>query len=81
MARERCRFRAWCMNLPIEAPSDALPKSMAQEVQTIRRWDGLEPVAGATGGLERGRSGGGRWRVRRGRRKGIEGKVGAEGHR
>ena len=25
------------------------PKSMPQEVQTIRRWDGLEPVAGATG--------------------------------
>ena len=80
MARERsllCRFRIWCMNLPIEAPSDALPKSMLQEVQTIHRWDGLEPVAGATGDWSGGKavelgeeSGGGE------RRKG-----GAEGRR
>ena len=25
--------------VPIEAPSNALPKSKLQEVQTIRRWD------------------------------------------
>jgi hypothetical protein len=69
-----CRFRTWCMNLPIEAPSDALPKSMLQEVQTIRRWDGLEPVAGATGDWSGGEavelseeSGGGEGRGSRGR--------------
>jgi hypothetical protein len=41
------------MNLPMEAPSDALPKSMLQEVQTIRRWDGR-----IEGLLEQERSGG-----------------------
>ena len=33
----------------MEAPSDALPNSMLQEVQTIHRWDGLKLVAGASG--------------------------------
>ena len=62
------------MNLPIEAPSDAVPKSMLQEVQTIRRWDGLKLVAGATGdwrgrkAMELGKeSGGGEGRGSRGR--------------
>ena len=35
--------------LPREASSAALPKSMVQEEQTIRRWDGPEPVVGASG--------------------------------
>ena len=34
--------------MPMEALLDALPKSMLQEVQMIRRWDGLEPVADAS---------------------------------
>jgi hypothetical protein len=62
------------MNLPIEAPSDALPKSMLQEALTIRRWDGLEPVAGTTGDWSGGgvvevgeESGGGEGRGSRGR--------------
>ncbi len=50
------------------------PKSMLQEVQMIRRWDGLEPMAGATGDWSGGEpmelgeeSGGGEGRVSRGR--------------
>ena len=37
------------MNLPMEAPPNTLLKSMLEEVQTIRRWDGLEPVADTSG--------------------------------
>ena len=58
------------MHLPIEAPSNALPKSMLQEVQTIRRWDGLEPVPDWSGGeaMELGEeSGRGEGRGSRGR--------------
>ena len=29
------RFRTCCMHLPMEAPSDAIPQSMLQEVQAI----------------------------------------------
>ena len=37
------------MYFPREASSAALPKSMVQEEQTICRWDGPEPVIGASG--------------------------------
>jgi hypothetical protein len=47
------RFRIWCMYLPRKASSAALPKSMVQEEQTIRRWDGPEPVIGASGDWSR----------------------------
>ena len=41
------------MYLPREASSAALPKSMVQEEQTIRRRDGPKPVVGASGDWSR----------------------------
>ena len=38
---------------PEQMSSAALPKSMVQEEQTIRRWDGPEPVVGASGDWSR----------------------------
>ena len=46
-------FRIWCMYLPREASSAALPKSMVQEEQTIRRWDKPQLVVGASGDWSR----------------------------